>query len=139
MRPMSPSSRSVASTYIATIALVILALTGIGLVASMALRPGVPEAAATVTTGRIAISCPTDRKDTSCFLSRVSNTGGADSSFTCNVTPFGDTTAVFADGSSSVQVQIVAGGSMDIISAVTASTTGGSPAPPTVQCVRPTA
>jgi hypothetical protein len=135
---MSPSSRSVASTYIATVALVVLALAGIGLVASMALRPGIPQAAATVTTGRIATQCPTDRKDTACFLSKVTNTGGVDSAFICTVSPFGETTALFADGSQSVRVQIAAGGSMDIISAVTASASGGLPAPPTVQCVRQT-
>ena len=63
--------------------------------------------------------------------------GGTDATFLCTVHAFGDTTAVFADGSSSVEISLAASGSMDIISAVTASSTG-SPAPPTVQCDRQT-
>jgi hypothetical protein len=126
---MTEARKTGAGYYVAAMLLIALLVAAVALVAAMMLRPGAEPANAIVVTDRAPVPCPTAQKDTTCFESQVTNTGGSDGLFTCHPDASGDTTVTFADGTSFKQISVGPDESVHVTSAVTANGTTPASAP----------
>jgi hypothetical protein len=130
---MNEDRRTGAGYYIAAAALVVLLVAAVTFVVAMVLRPSVAPPEAVVVTDRAPVACPIDHKDTTCFDTTVTNSGGSEGTFSCRLDATGDTEATFTDGMTIKQVTVGPNESVHVVSTVTAP--GVSPAAaPRVLC-----
>jgi len=126
---MSERQRSGAGYYLAASLFILLLLAAVAFVVAMVLRPSVEPAQAIVVTDRAPVACPVDRKGTTCYDTLVTNTGGAQGTFSCRLLPAGDTEATFSDATTAKQVTLGASESVHVVSEVTAPGTTPASAP----------
>jgi hypothetical protein len=125
--------RTTPGYYVAVVILAGLVVAAIVLVVAMVLRPGVPGASVLAVTDRAPIACVRDKANTTCFETQVTNNGGSDSMFRCEVRSTGDGQASFASGSTSTEILLGVDQSVDLHSEVV-SAGGVDPIAPSVTC-----
>jgi hypothetical protein len=130
---MAETRHTGAGYYVAATVLIVLLLAAIGFIVGMVLRPSVAPPEALVVTDRASVACPIDHKNTTCYDTQITNSGGSEGTFTCRLDAAGDTEATFADGLLIKQVIVGPSQSVHLVAAVTAP--GVSPASaPRVLC-----
>jgi hypothetical protein len=120
---------------IAVAFLVVLLLTAIALVVSMAVRPGQSAAIAEVSTDGRASRCQPTAPGSVCFDNQIRNAGASAANFLCNVSSTEVGLASFTPGtSSSTMVYLQPGNEVTVQSLV--EPTGGARGigPPSVTC-----
>ena len=132
---MEGSQRPTTAYQIAVGLLVVLLLTAIALIVSMAVRPGQNAAVAEVITNQRASRCHPTAPGSVCFDNQIRNAGEAAANFLCDVSSTEAGLASFTPGtSSSTMVYLQPGNQVTVQSLV--EPTGGARGigPPSVTC-----
>ena len=132
---MEATQRPSASYHVAVAVLVVLLLTAVTLVISMAVRPGAPAAHAEVSTIQEPSHCHPAAPGSVCFDNVVQNAGATAATFLCDVSSTDAGQASFPPGtSSSTMVYLQPGNQVTVQSVVTPVGAATGIGPPLVTC-----
>ena len=130
---MSSDRQASPTYYVAVAFMVALLMAAGGLLVAMAMRPGVSPAAVEVRTSVVSSACPVEKRNTTCFDAKVTNTGSEAGQFDCRVIAFGATEATFASGDPAIRITLSGQETLTLTTEVTANRDGPATAP-RVQC-----
>jgi hypothetical protein len=131
---MEGSKRPTIGFEAAVVVLVALLITAFALIVSMAVRPSAIPAAAEAITDKNPVRCGQQGAlNATCFDTTVTNTGGAGSSFQCDIIATDTSQALFPGGSTNTEVLLQPDQSVHVTSSVIPPT-GAKAQPPYVTC-----
>lgn len=132
---MEEAQRPSAGYHVAVALLVVLILTAVTLIVSMAVRPAAPAAIAEVSTTQQPSHCHPAARGSVCFDNLVRNAGATAATFLCDVSSTDAGQASFPPGtSSSTMVYLQAGNQVTVQSVVTPVGAATGIGPPLVTC-----
>jgi hypothetical protein len=130
-----PQQRPSTSYHVAVAVLLVLILTAVTLIVSMAVRPGQQSAIAEVSTNQKPTRCHPAVPGSVCFDNVIHNAGAAAANFLCDVSSTAAGQAAFTAGtSSSTMVYLQAGNVVTVQSVVTPAGGATGVGPPLVTC-----
>jgi hypothetical protein len=132
---MERAERPTAGYHVAVAVLIVLILTAVALVVSMAVRPAQSEATADVSTDQRPTDCHHATTGSVCFDNVVRNAGATAATFLCDVSSTEAGQASFSPGtSSSTMVYLQPGNQVTVQSVVTPLGGATGIGPPFVTC-----
>jgi hypothetical protein len=133
---MEQAERPSAGYHVAVAILVVLILTAVALVVSMAVRPAARAAIAEVSTTQQPSHCHPAAPGSVCFDNLVRNTGATAATFLCDVSSSAAGQATFPGTSSSTMIYLQPGNQVTVQSVVTPVGAATGIGPPLVTCAQ---